>query len=88
MCFRDEDSSCPFSFTDVSESVQGLGCLPSPFEIINMRVSHGKTWACHKHPDRPCKGTISHLREEGLPFEVVDKELVTEKDNWWLYSTK
>lgn len=40
---------CPFSFNEASEYGQETGCLPTPMEIINLRVKHGKTWACHNN---------------------------------------
>jgi hypothetical protein len=36
------NSNCPFAFTHESEYAQNMGCLPSQFEIINMRVKHDK----------------------------------------------
>lgn len=78
-------TSCPFALTDESEQIQNYGCLPTPWEIERMRVKSGKTWACHSHPEKPCKGGIKHLKEEGLPYEVVDQNLVTEEDDWNVY---
>lgn len=77
--------SCPFSFTDKSEEVQNYGCLPSPFDIVKMRVEHNVTWACHSNPKKPCLGAINYLREKNLPFKVINKELVTENSDWHLY---
>ena len=80
-----EDCCCPFAFTDISEQVQNYGCLPSPYEIIEMRIEFGKTWACHDEPSVPCAGAIKYLYEHDMPWKVIDPVLVTEGDNWGLY---
>lgn len=81
------EDSCPFAFTDKSEQAQNYGCLPTPYEIINMRVNHNKTWACHAHPDVPCVGAMLYLKEEGLSHSPI-YPLVTEKDDWSIYSNE
>lgn len=85
-CNHKHDSACPFVYSDVSEYVQNLGCLPTPQEIVTMRVVHGKTWACHERPDQPCAGSIRHLKRSGKPHKVIDLELLTEQSNWHLYT--
>lgn len=77
-----EECCCPFALTDASDIVQNYGCLPTPIEIIYMRVVHGKTWACHREPSKPCVGAIRALAACGLPCSVDDPELVTEQTNW------
>ena len=87
MCDHEcKTDTCPFAFTDQSEKIQNYGCLPTPYEIRNMRVIHGKTWACHSDPHKPCVGAIEWLHKNGLPYTVIDKNLVTEKDQWNLYA--
>lgn len=81
-------SSCPFAHTTQSDEVQNFGCLPTPYEIIDMRVNHGKTWACHSNPKKPCLGGLRHLRDHGLPYRVLDPNLVSEQDPWELYLTE
>ena len=78
-CIDNPITACPFAFTNESEQAQNYGCLPSPYEIRQMRVKHNKTWACHMHPTKPYLGAIRALKEEGLPYKV------TEKDDWSLY---
>ena len=78
-------TSCPFAFTDESEQVQNYGCLPSPREIKDMRVKHGKTWACHSTPKKPCQGALRFLAEEGYDNRVIDPVLVTEDIDWSEY---
>lgn len=80
-----EECSCPFAFTEASERIQNFGCLPSPYEIIQMRSKHNKTWACHSEPEVPCIGAINYLKEHNLPYKVIDPVLVTELDNWSVY---
>ena len=81
-----EKCCCPFAFTDASEYVQGLGCLPSPHDIITMRIAHGKTWACHDDPTIPCIGAINYMKEHEMPYKVIDPELVTESHDWSQYT--
>ena len=83
--FESHECCCPFAFTDASEQVQNYGCLPTQYEIMQMRVKHGKTWACHDEPTVPCIGAINYLKEKGLPYKVIDTDLLTEQSNWNLY---
>lgn len=85
-CTDKLDSACPFAFTDQSDMVQNLGCLPTPYDIRNMRVFHGKTWACHEDPSKPCVGAIRWLKERGLPHTIEDQNLLTESDDWHLFT--
>lgn len=74
--------ACPFSFTDASEHAQGLGCLPTPYDIVQMRQVHGKTWACHSNPTKPCLGALKFQKERNMECHVIDPELITEKHDW------
>jgi len=75
---------CPFSFTDESEIIQNHGCLPAPLEIVHMRQAHGKTWACHDDPSKPCLGALQWQRDHNLKCNVIDSVLHTEHTNWHL----
>lgn len=84
-CIHHTDSCCPFAATEHSARAQDYGCLPTMQEIVTMRVEHGKTWACHDNPSKPCAGAIRHLKRHGLPHKVVDQVLVTELSPWERY---
>jgi len=80
-----KNCTCPFAFTDASEIAQNYGCLPSQYNIIQMKIKFNKTWACHDEPTIPCIGAINYLKDYNLPYKVVDDILVTEADNWSIY---
>lgn len=81
MCDKNcSTTSCPFAFTDESETIQNYGCLPTPFEIVTMRVLKGKTWACHSNPSKPCVGGLKAVREFGYDNKIIDIKLVTEEN--------
>ena len=94
MCCENKDvrsrcstiGSCPFSYSDESEQAQNYGCLPEPYEILTMRINHGKTWACHSDSSKPCLGAIKALKEKGHDYKVIDTSLVTLNDDWSLFT--
>lgn len=80
------DGGCPFSGSDQSEVIQNYGCLPSPYEIINMAKNHGRKWACHSDISKPCKGAIQYIKENKISVTYIDDApLVNDRDNWKLY---
>lgn len=84
-CKECSATTCPFAFSEESETIQNYGCLPTPFEIMDMRINQGKTWACHSNPRKPCLGALMYLKNEGKPYKVIDPRLITERDQWDLY---
>jgi hypothetical protein len=71
---------CPFAFTDESEYIQGLGCLPSPYDIIQMKRKSGHNWGCHSNEKVVCKG-FSDFVKESQKNDYVDnmKDIDTSK---------
>lgn len=80
-----KQGACPFAFNDLSEQAQNYGCLPTPYQIIQMRQEHGKTWACHSDTTKPCLGAIKYMKEKGMEYKVIDNNLVDETSEWGLF---
>ena len=78
---------CPFANTTESMIAQGHGCLPTEFDIVEMRVNHGRTWACHSDETKPCKGALNNMRERGIDCIVIDTVLLTLDDDWSKFVT-
>ncbi len=79
---------CPFAFTDASEEVQNYGCLPTPYEIIQMKRKSGHNWACHSNEKRICQGFVEHV-EWMQAHAWVDnmRDIDTSKGNLISYET-
>lgn len=66
-------SACPFAGSDESENVQNLGCLPSGYDILQMKRRSGHNWACHESKDgalKLCAGMAQTVHELDLPLDV------------------
>ena len=62
-------TACPFSTSEEAEQTQNWGCLPSPFEILEMKRTADKNWPCHEDETRICAGFVSRCRELGLDYK-------------------
>ena len=51
-----------------------------------MRQVHGRTWACHSNPSKPCIGAIEWQKNKGLLYNVEDINLLTEDSAWHLFT--
>lgn len=65
--------SCPFAFTDQSEMVQNYGCLPTPYEIVEMKRESGHNWACHSNEKKICSGFNEFIEYSRKSPYSVDK---------------
>lgn len=72
---------CPGAESYGAHLAQGYGCLPTLFDTVQMRVKHGKTWACHNDYSKPCLGALKELRRRGLNAKPT-KDLLTLDDYW------
>lgn len=76
---------CPFAFTDASEEAQNFGCLPSPYDIIQMKRETGHNWGCHSVEGRVCAGFVNFISEERTPrYTDIDtsKGGIISYDTW------
>lgn len=72
--------ACPFACTDQSEYVQNLGCLPSAFDIIQMKKATGHNWACHESDPQKlklCAGQVQWVKEMDVPVEMKTGGLIS-----------
>lgn len=60
--------SCPFNdgLTHAASDAQNLGCLPTPFDIVQMKRESGQNWACHDDETKVCAGLCHRAKDEGL----------------------
>lgn len=79
-CSKD---GCPFACTENSEVLQNHNCLLTPKEIIEMKLFHGKFWACHSDPTKPCLGAINRFMAAGLVPKIKPEDLITINDVEW-----
>lgn len=79
---------CPFAFTDASEEVQNYGCLPTPYEIIQMKRKSGHNWSCHSNEKKICRGFVTHV-EEAKKYKWREdlSDIDTSKGNLISYET-
>lgn len=61
-------TACPFNdgVTEEATEAQNLGCLPSSWDIMEMKRKSGHNWACHDDESRICTGFCHRAKEEGL----------------------
>ncbi|KWU17966.1 hypothetical protein AS149_14675 [Burkholderia cenocepacia] len=61
---------CPFETTEVSEQAQNYGCLPTPWEIIEMKRTSGHNWSCHSDGSKVCAGLCHEAKSHGLDLST------------------
>ena len=58
--------ACPFSGTDASEQALNLGCLPEPYEIMQIKREHNINWSCHENEKKLCVGFAQACNEHKI----------------------
>lgn len=74
--------ACPFAFTDESEYIQGLGCLPEPYDIKEMKEKSGHNWSCHEDSTKLCTGFAIHATKYWPHLNIKEGGLISYED-WY-----
>lgn len=72
--------ACPFACSELSEQAYNYACLPSPFEIMQIKDQTGKGWSCHENEDRICAGYVRECRERGIEYRGDE---LTTYERWY-----
>ena len=62
--------ACPFSCSDLAEQGINRGCLPAPYEVLEIKKSTGLNWGCHDKPGQMCAGYVAAAAETGLDYKT------------------
>lgn len=73
--------TCPFSYNDEADQAQNYGCLPTRYDIIEMKEKSGHNWACHYDETVLCGGFARHLMENRPDLNVKEGGLIS-YDDW------
>lgn len=86
MC-KHECSACPFNFfSEESMMVQNYGCLPEPYDILEMYKEDDVVWGCHETSEKdnnlkPCIGFLKYAKRNGIDVKPKGKTIV-DYDQW------
>ncbi len=67
---NDDCLGCPFNCNEISEQAQNWGCLPAPYEILNIKRNHGYNWECHAGTGSVCSGFVAACRDENIDYKT------------------
>ena len=62
--------ACPFNCNEISEQAQNYGCLPSLYEIMNIKREHGYNWECHDGTGVVCGGFVAFARDLNIDYKT------------------
>ncbi|MFP7486270.1 hypothetical protein SFC65_19090 [Priestia filamentosa] len=69
--------TCPFSFSEEAEIVQNYGCLPSAYDIMQMKEKSGHNWACHGNETVLCQGFADHIKQYRSDLDINKGNLIS-----------
>ena len=59
---------CPW--TGLSRGVD-VGCLPSPFEMVNHALEENEIFSCHENYEKPCGPLAKFLSKNGVDVKKL-----------------
>jgi hypothetical protein len=68
-------TTCPFSWSEEAQIAQAIGCLPSPYDIIEIKRTTNENWACHSNCKRICQGLVQANDERKLGLDLTQGPL-------------
>mgnify|MGYP000875783840 FL=1 len=54
---------------DISENIQNLGCLPTPYELIDFKREEDWNWECHEGTGKICAGFVAVCKDKNLDYK-------------------
>ena len=72
--------SCPFSGSYEAEEGINLGCLPSVYEIFQLKREQDVNWTCHYDEKKPCAGYVETAKDYNI--DITTGTNVTYKE-WY-----
>lgn len=60
---------CPFNHTEAAVNAYNWGCLPSVFDVFELKRNHNANWQCHEGNGKICAGYVQMAKEEGVDYK-------------------
>lgn len=69
--------SCPYSSNEETEIIHNYGCLPTPKDIMELKVTTGHNWSCHNDETKVCSGFATDLKQKHPDLSVKNGGLIS-----------
>ena len=80
MSCKNDCTACPFNIGHPDcDDAYNLGCLPSVGEVIDLKISTGKNWACHSKTNQICAGLVGFVKENKLELDLKTGDLLIQE---------
>lgn len=79
--------TCPFSFNEESEIVHNYACLPTGYDIIELKKKTNQNWTCHGDETVICGGYAKYLKENHPKLSIKEGGLIS-YETWYIKGEK